>query len=105
MGGEGGGGRWVFSPFFPWLDQGIQKFLGQGLNLHHNSNQSHSSDNTGSLVTRPPRNSLIITILHQEALPLRQVACSEACQGLLPCLTGLVTCRPCSHLSLCSMMT
>ena len=28
---------------------GMQKFLGQGLNLHHSSNQSHSSDNTGSL--------------------------------------------------------
>ena len=37
--------------------QGMQKFLGQGLNLCHSSNPSHSSDNAGSLVTRPPANS------------------------------------------------
>ena len=28
---------------------GMWKFLGQGLNSHHSSNQSHSGDNTGSL--------------------------------------------------------
>ena len=26
----------------------MQKFLGQGLNLYHSSDQSHSSDNAGS---------------------------------------------------------
>ena len=37
--------------FFFFLDHthGMWKFPGQGLNLRHSSNQSYSSDNTGSL--------------------------------------------------------
>jgi len=35
----------------------MQKFLGQELNLHHNSDPSHSSDSAGSSTTRPPGNS------------------------------------------------
>ena len=33
------------------------KVLGQGLNLRHSSDPSHSSGNTGSLIARPPGNS------------------------------------------------
>ena len=33
------------------------KFQGQRLNLCHSSNPSHSSDNAGSLIISPPRNS------------------------------------------------
>ena len=36
---------------------GLWNFLGQETNLCHNSNQSHSSDNAGSLISRPPGNS------------------------------------------------
>ena len=32
------------------LSQGMRKFPGQGLNLNHINNQSHSSDNAKSLV-------------------------------------------------------
>ena len=35
----------------------MQKFLGQGSNPHHHCNQTHNSDNTGSLPAAPPRNS------------------------------------------------
>ena len=35
---------------------GIQKFPGEGLNLHHSNDPSHSSNNTGSLTTRPQGN-------------------------------------------------
>ena len=35
----------------------MQKFQGQGSNLCHNSDPSHSSDNATSLTIRPPRNS------------------------------------------------
>ena len=34
--------------FFPPLHPGIRKVWGQGLNLHHRSDPSHSSDNAGS---------------------------------------------------------
>ena len=50
-------------------------FPGQGLNTHHSSNSSHSSDNAGSLTTRPPGNSQTFCIfnsslqsLHSEAI-------------------------------------
>lgn len=36
--------------------QGMWKFLGWGLNLHHSGDPSHSSDNAQSLLTRPPGN-------------------------------------------------
>ena len=36
---------------------GMQKFLSQALNLSHNSDLSHCSDNAVSLTTRPPGNS------------------------------------------------
>ena len=39
------------------------KFPGQGLNLCHSSNPSHSSDNAGSLTNRLPRNSLNYSVL------------------------------------------
>ena len=32
------------------------KFLGQGSNLHHSGDLSHSSDHAGSLTSRPPGN-------------------------------------------------
>ena len=46
-----------FSLFCRGHTHGIHKFLGQGLNLCHSSNPSHSSDNAGSLTSRPTRNS------------------------------------------------
>lgn len=36
--------------------QGMWKLLGQGSNLSHSSNPSHSGDNAGSLTPRPPGN-------------------------------------------------
>lgn len=36
--------------------QGKWKLLGQGSNLSHSSNPSHSGDNAGSLTPRPPGN-------------------------------------------------
>ena len=39
------------------------KFPGQGLNPHHSSDQSHSSDNARSLTTRPPANFEMVNIL------------------------------------------
>ena len=47
------------------LMSGTQKFLGQGLNLCHSCNQSHSSDNAGPLTSCTTRE-LLITFL---ALP------------------------------------
>ena len=46
----------VFALFLPCSQH--LKFPGQELNLHHNSNPSHSSDDAGSLTARPLRNSL-----------------------------------------------
>lgn len=37
----------------------MSKFPGQGLNLHHSSDPCHNSDNTGSLPTKPPGNSIL----------------------------------------------
>ena len=37
------------TPFFPPLPLSMAKFLGHGLNLHHSSDLSHSSDNTETL--------------------------------------------------------
>ena len=42
--------------FFSGLTHGMQKFLGQGLNPCHCTYPSLSSDNVGSLTTRPPVN-------------------------------------------------
>ena len=39
----------LYSPLTFGLAQGMWKFPGQGWNLHHSSDQSPSSDNTGSL--------------------------------------------------------
>ena len=36
----------------------MYKFLGQGLNTHHSSDPSHSSNIARPLITRPPGNSL-----------------------------------------------
>ena len=44
-----------FILFLFWLHYSMQKFLGQGLNPHHSSVQSHSSDNAGSLTSCVPR--------------------------------------------------
>ena len=43
--------------FFGGLAPSIQKFPGQGSNLSHNNDLSHSSDNAESLTARPPGNS------------------------------------------------
>jgi len=49
---------------------GRWKFWAQGLNLHHCSDLSHSSDNVGSLIPKPSENSLTGTILKVSLLPL-----------------------------------
>ena len=36
---------------------GVRTFPGQGSNLHHSSDQSHSSDHAGSLTAKVPRDS------------------------------------------------
>ena len=54
------GWRWipgVRCQFFSDHAQSMWKFLGQGSNLCHKRHRSHSSDNAGSLTTRPPGNS------------------------------------------------
>ena len=52
---------WVFLFLFV-LTHGMQNFQGQRLNPCHSSDMSHSSDNPGSLTTRPPGNSLEQTV-------------------------------------------
>ena len=42
--------RYLF--FFFFFPHGIRKFPGQGWNLHHSSDQSHSSDNLNHWATR-----------------------------------------------------
>ena len=44
----------------------MQNFLGQGSNLHHSSDLSHSSDNDRSLTTRQPGNSITISMFYSE---------------------------------------
>ena len=43
---------------------GTWKFLGQGLNLCHSRDPSHSSDNAGSLTTRLSGNSWRVFLYH-----------------------------------------
>ena len=44
--------------FFSSCTRGMQSFLGQGWNPHHGSDLSLSSEDAGSLTTRPPGSSL-----------------------------------------------
>ena len=48
--------------------RGMQKLPGHGLKLSHRSDLSHSSDNAGSLTTRPPGNSQIFMFLNIDRL-------------------------------------
>ena len=45
--------------YFGGCARSMQKFLGQGLNLHHSSDLSHSRDNARPLTPRPSGNSKI----------------------------------------------
>ena len=53
------GSLFLLPPPFFGHSRGIWKFLGQGSNLSHSSDPSHTSDNARSLTTRPPENSSI----------------------------------------------
>ena len=50
-------GCFFFFFFFLAVPVACRSFPGQGSNWHHSSNQSPSSDNVGTLTTRPPGNS------------------------------------------------
>ena len=64
--------RWVNNGYYLFIylfgyTLGMWKFLGQGLN------PNHSSDNTKSLIARPPGNSLFHSILLLDNIPLYEM--------------------------------
>ena len=56
----------------------MQKFPGQGLNLCHSSNLSHSSDNAGFFIHRATRNSCITLLINTKSFTIKTLhSCSN----------------------------
>ena len=58
---------WLQAEFFGYT-QGMQKFLGQGSNLCHSSDLSHSSDNAGSLTHEVIKEFCKLTCFYQKVM-------------------------------------
>lgn len=73
--------------FWGALPTACRSSRGQGLNLSHGSEPSHSSDNTESLITRPPGTSLVLSLLlHSVYYKSHQVQPTLKGRGISLCL-------------------